>query len=92
MPIPGRPPSLIAPPPGCCFHPRCPYVREAHKKTDPPLEPTTGDGRHLVRCLLPPQNRRALWGELGRGATPEQARDRVGIPEAASVDEQAVPQ
>ena len=91
VPIPGRPPSLIVPPPGCSFHPRCPYARESHKRIDPELAPTAADG-HSVACLLPPQTRRALWGELGRGATPEQARDRVGIPEAASVDEQAVPQ
>ena len=38
---------------------------------------------HRVACLLPPQTRRALWAELSRGATPEQARERVGIPEAA---------
>src|SRR5438445_4090253 len=27
IPIPGRPPSLIALPSGCSFHPRCPYLR-----------------------------------------------------------------
>jgi peptide/nickel transport system ATP-binding protein len=91
VPIPGRPPSLIMTPPGCSFHPRCPYVRESHKRIDPELAATAADG-HSVACLLPPQTRRALWAELGRGATPEQARERVGIPEAASVDEQAVPQ
>src|SRR3954452_5497244 len=32
VPIAGRPPSLINLPSGCSFHPRCPYVREAHKK------------------------------------------------------------
>jgi peptide/nickel transport system ATP-binding protein len=91
VPIPGRPPSLIMPPPGCSFHPRCPYARESHKRVDPELAPTAADG-HSVACLLPPQTRRALWGELVRGATPEQARERVGIPESAGVDEQAVPQ
>src|SRR5689334_7355912 len=35
VPVPGRPPSLINRPSGCHFHPRCPYVREAHKKVDP---------------------------------------------------------
>ena len=77
VPISGRPPSLITRPSGCHFHPRCPYVREAHKKTDPPLEPTTGDGRHLVRCLLPVETRRALWRELQRGELPEEAREKV---------------
>src|SRR5919204_6666692 len=36
VPISGRPPSLIMPPSGCRFHPRCPYVRERHTKVHPP--------------------------------------------------------
>ncbi len=39
VPIPGRPPSLINLPGGCSFHPRCPYVKPAHMKVDPKLEP-----------------------------------------------------
>ena len=53
VPIPGRPPSLINRPPGCAFHPRCPYVQEKHKVIVPPLEPVAGDPRHSVACLLP---------------------------------------
>ena len=34
--IPGLPPSLLAMPPGCVFHPRCPYVME-RCKTDVPI-------------------------------------------------------
>ena len=86
VPIQGRPPSLILKPPGCSFHPRCPYVREAHKRIDPRLAPTeslSGNGRHLVACLLPPQTRRALWSELVGGATPDDARERVDVPEEA---------
>jgi peptide/nickel transport system ATP-binding protein len=60
IPIPGRPPSLIDPPSGCRFHPRCPYVREAHKRTDPPLDPVPGDPGHRVACLLGPETRREL--------------------------------
>ena len=26
LPIPGNPPSLLSPPPGCAFHPRCDFV------------------------------------------------------------------
>ena len=72
VPIPGRPPSLINKPPGCSFHPRCPYVREAHKRIDPQLAPAAdaGDGahKHEVACLLPGQTRRALWAALRAGA------------------------
>jgi len=84
VPIPGRPPSLILKPPGCSFHPRCPYVREAHKRIDPKLAPASDAAvRHRVACLLPPQTRRALWTELVNGATPDDAKQRVTVPEEA---------
>src|SRR5881409_2126306 len=35
--IKGQPPSLLNPPQGCRFHPRCPYVMDICKKEDPPL-------------------------------------------------------
>ena len=80
VPIPGRPPSLITRPPGCSFYPRCPYVREAHKKIDPRLEPAAGKG-HEVACLLPTQTRQKLWTALRTGATPDQVRKEIAIPE-----------
>jgi peptide/nickel transport system ATP-binding protein len=83
VPIQGRPPSLILKPPGCSFHPRCPYVREAHKRIDPQLVSTAEGGRHAVACLLPPQTRRSLWAELQQGGTPEVAMQRVDVPEEA---------
>ena len=33
----GAPPDLRNPPPGCRFHPRCPYVMPVCSKADPPL-------------------------------------------------------
>jgi peptide/nickel transport system ATP-binding protein len=98
VPIAGRPPSLILKPPGCSFHPRCPYVREAHKRIDPHLAPTDaapGGRMHHVACLLPPQTRRALWAELQHGATPDDAKGRVTVPdddvdpEVAALDTEA---
>src|SRR3954452_1269158 len=77
VPIPGRPPSLINRPSGCHFHPRCPYVRDAHKRVDPALEPTGDDPRHLVRCLLTADVRRSLWRALQSGENPVEARERV---------------
>ncbi|MFL5923590.1 MAG: ABC transporter ATP-binding protein [Gaiellaceae bacterium] len=50
--IPGQPPSLLRPPNGCRFHPRCPYVMEVCKSTVPRLEPTQHDQEHLQRCHL----------------------------------------
>jgi peptide/nickel transport system ATP-binding protein len=94
VPIAGRPPSLILKPPGCAFHPRCPYVREAHKRIDPQLAPAAeagngGGGRHEVACLLPGQTRRGLWAALQEGATPEVALQRVDVPDKV-VDREAV--
>ena len=82
VPIGGRPPSLINLPSGCHFHPRCPYVREAHKRNDPVLEPVEGDPAHKVACLLDSGTRKRLWTELQAGVAPEAARKDV-IEEAA---------
>jgi peptide/nickel transport system ATP-binding protein len=79
IPIPGRPPSLIDPPSGCHFHPRCPYVREAHKRIDPALEPVPGDPSHGVACLLAPEVRRELWARLKAGEPPVRAREEVEL-------------
>jgi oligopeptide/dipeptide ABC transporter ATP-binding protein len=51
-PIAGQPPSLLAPPPGCPFAPRCAYVFDKCKEM-PPLDPVDGDPGHLSACWLP---------------------------------------
>jgi peptide/nickel transport system ATP-binding protein len=50
--IQGSPPSLLNPPNGCRFHPRCPYVMEICKTTEPELLPVGHDAEHLQRCHL----------------------------------------
>jgi peptide/nickel transport system ATP-binding protein len=50
--IPGQPPSLLRPPSGCRFHPRCPHVMEVCKTTVPELVPTQKDPEHLQACHL----------------------------------------
>jgi peptide/nickel transport system ATP-binding protein len=77
VPIPGRPPSLINLPSGCSFHPRCPYVRPAHTRVDPKLEPVPGNAGHQVACLLDAETRRRLWRELREGTAPAEARRDV---------------
>jgi peptide/nickel transport system ATP-binding protein len=79
-PILGTPPSLIRRPSGCHFHPRCPYAQPDHARIDPQLQPVAGETEHHVACLLESQLRRRLWGELKQGATPEQARETLGLP------------
>jgi peptide/nickel transport system ATP-binding protein len=83
VPIPGTPPSLVHPPSGCHFHPRCPYVQPEHTRIDPALEPVAGDPGHHVACLLESDVRRRLWQQLGAGRTPEQALTAVGSPGAS---------
>lgn len=47
--IPGSPPSLVTPPSGCRFHPRCKYAKDICTTTDPPyyVAPT---GDHRAKC------------------------------------------
>jgi len=48
---PGEPPSLIAPPAGCRFHPRCARRIDGLCDREPPPEYAPGAG-HLVACWL----------------------------------------
>jgi peptide/nickel transport system ATP-binding protein len=50
--IQGQPPSLLNPPPGCRFHPRCPYVMDVCRSDEPLLSPVSGDSSHLQACHL----------------------------------------
>jgi oligopeptide/dipeptide ABC transporter ATP-binding protein len=55
VPIPGSPPSLVSPPAGCRFHPRCEFVEDDCRVSETPLRPLPG-GRataclHDERCL-----------------------------------------
>jgi peptide/nickel transport system ATP-binding protein len=50
--IQGQPPSLLRPPSGCRFHPRCPYVMNVCKTADPALAPVSDDPSHLQACHL----------------------------------------
>jgi peptide/nickel transport system ATP-binding protein/oligopeptide transport system ATP-binding protein len=67
--IAGGPPSLLAPPSGCRFAPRCPHAFEKCAEL-PPLEARTG-GTHLDRCWLEPaqkRTRREVRGRIGLGS------------------------
>jgi len=49
--IPGLPPDLSSPPPGCKFAPRCRYVQDSCRQTEPALEGNSWD--HAYRCFFP---------------------------------------
>jgi len=48
--IPGTVPSLVAPPPGCRFAPRCAYARDACTRATPALREVAPG--HRVACVL----------------------------------------
>jgi oligopeptide/dipeptide ABC transporter ATP-binding protein len=50
--IPGRPPDLVNPPPGCPFAPRCRYARERCHIEAPPLTDADSPG-HQFACWYP---------------------------------------
>ena len=50
--IPGQPPSLLRPPSGCRFHPRCRYAMPRCLESQPPLEALAYDDRHEQACYL----------------------------------------
>ena len=50
--IPGQPPSLLAPPKGCRFNPRCPYAFRRCREEDPRLMKVADSDDHLQACFL----------------------------------------
>jgi peptide/nickel transport system ATP-binding protein len=61
-PIQGTPPSLINLPPGCKFHPRCPYAERLGEicwTVEPEL--MEGPNRHSTRCHLGPVKARQVF-------------------------------
>jgi len=48
--IPGQPPDLLKPPPGCVFHPRCKYAMDICREKEPVLSEVKKG--HFVSCHL----------------------------------------
>jgi peptide/nickel transport system ATP-binding protein len=61
QPIRGLPPSLIFVPPGCSFHPRCPYAFDRCRVEVPELLPA--DGHHASACHLSLSDKERIFNE-----------------------------
>jgi len=73
--IPGRPPQLIEPPPGCRFAPRCRYAQERCLSEDPPINEASSG--HRFSCFYP------VGTEAGQKALADNVqagRSAAGIP------------
>ncbi len=64
--IGGQPPSLLAPPPGCRFRPRCPHAFEKCAELPDLEERLPAANGHADRCWLDPQDKRELREVEGR--------------------------
>ncbi|HDQ72438.1 MAG TPA: ABC transporter ATP-binding protein [Chloroflexi bacterium] len=49
--LPGEPPDLLNPPPGCRFNPRCPYATDICKEETPPFK--DHENGHFAACWHP---------------------------------------
>jgi peptide/nickel transport system ATP-binding protein len=61
--IPGQPPSLLNPPSGCPFNPRCEYVMTICRTDLPDLRPSVQGENHLFRCHLDDEARARIWDQ-----------------------------
>jgi len=59
--IPGQPPSLLNPPSGCPFHPRCEFVMPQCRTELPELRPSVQGESHYFRCHLDDETRARVW-------------------------------
>jgi oligopeptide/dipeptide ABC transporter ATP-binding protein len=72
LPIVGTPPSLINVPPGCGFHPRCPFAMDMCVESTPVAEPIPAGVDHRSACWLPPEM-------TGVGVAMDTARRRYAV-------------
>jgi peptide/nickel transport system ATP-binding protein len=59
--IPGQPPSLLHPPSGCPFNPRCEFVMDICRQELPGLDLSTVGIDHRFRCHLDEETRARIW-------------------------------
>ena len=68
--IGGQPPSLLRPPRGCRFRPRCAHAFDRCRGELPEATPASFDPGHLDACFLPEERKLELSRRVDRGARP----------------------
>jgi peptide/nickel transport system ATP-binding protein len=71
--IPGQPPSLLNPPSGCPFHPRCEFVMNVCRTELPGLDLSTVGNDHRFRCHLDEESRARIWNQKKAALVSEDA-------------------
>jgi peptide/nickel transport system ATP-binding protein len=71
--IPGQPPSLLNPPSGCPFHPRCEFVMNICRTELPGLDLSTVGSDHRFRCHLDDEARTRIWAQKKAALVSEDA-------------------
>jgi peptide/nickel transport system ATP-binding protein len=71
--IPGQPPSLLNPPSGCPFHPRCEFVMNVCRTELPGLDLSTVGHDHRFRCHLDEEARARIWTQKKAALVSEDA-------------------
>ncbi|GAB3431527.1 ABC transporter ATP-binding protein [Flindersiella endophytica] len=74
--IPGAPPDLVDPPPGCKFHPRCPDAMRVCVEQDP-VETTQPSGQRVACWLHGPA------GQIPEGGTEALVREEISVADEA---------
>jgi peptide/nickel transport system ATP-binding protein len=72
-PIPGSPPSLLNPPPGCRFHVRCPYAMSICSEQEPEFVQVPGSPKHHAACHLDDETKRRESTQIVTGMMAESA-------------------
>jgi oligopeptide/dipeptide ABC transporter ATP-binding protein len=67
--IPGMPPSLLSPPQGCHFRPRCPHAFDRCTEVPDLIARVPGRPDHMDRCWLEPERKQSL----------RQVGERIGL-------------
>jgi peptide/nickel transport system ATP-binding protein len=68
--IPGQPPSLLHPPRGCSFNPRCAYAFDKCREELPELVAARGKADHRFRCHLDDAERERIWAAKKAALSP----------------------